>query len=33
MRGARGPVPHERCDLSALIVGCIVRAANRGGAV
>lgn len=25
-------VPHERCDLSALIVGCIVRAAFcRGG--
>ena len=30
LRGARGPVPHERCDLSALIVGCIVRAAYRG---
>ena len=31
LRGARGPVPHERCDLSALIVGCIVRAADREG--
>ena len=31
LRGARGPVPHERCDLSALIVGCIVRAAYCGG--
>jgi hypothetical protein len=30
LRGARGSVPHERCDLSALIVGCIVRAAYRG---
>lgn len=26
-------MPHERCDLSALIVGCIVRAAYRGGGV
>lgn len=31
LRGARGPVPHERCDLSALSVGCVVRAAYRGG--
>lgn len=31
LRGARDPVPHERCDLSALIVGCIVRAACCGG--
>ena len=31
LRGARGPVPHERRDLSALIVGCIVRAAYCGG--
>lgn len=31
LRGARGPVPHERCDLSALIVGCIARAAYCGG--
>nr|DAD70429.1 MAG TPA: hypothetical protein [Siphoviridae sp. ctnhN1] len=31
MRSARGPVPHERCGLSALIVGCIMRAADRGG--
>ena len=30
LRGARGPVPHERCDLSALIVGCIARAACCG---
>ena len=30
-RGARAPVPHERCDLSALIVGCIARAACCGG--
>lgn len=33
LRGARGPVPHERCDLSALIVGCIARAAYCGGGV
>ena len=33
LRGARGPVPHERGDLSALIVGCIVRAACCGGGV
>ena len=30
-RGARGPAPHERYDLSALIVDCIVRAACCGG--
>lgn len=33
LRGARGSVPHERYDLSALIVGCIARAAYRGGGV
>ena len=33
LRGARGPVPHERCDFSALIVGCIARAAYCGGGV
>ena len=33
LRGARGPVPHERCDLSALIVGCIARAAWCGSGV
>ena len=26
-------MPHERCDLSALIVGCIARAAWCGGGV
>ena len=33
LKSAQGPVPHERCNLSALIVSCIVRAAYYKGGV